>query len=128
MQDTMRRAVLLTQDLIFSTKVNGTARSMGFRVATAANVENAAQLCREEPVGCILIDLGASNLDIGRAVVELRSASDDAPIVAYGPHVDHVRLKEATLAGCRDVLPRSRFSAELPSILSRFLAVGPQDV
>jgi len=43
------------------------------------------------------------------------------PTVAYGSHVDKARLDAARAAGCDEVLPRSKFSAELPDLLRRYL-------
>ena len=41
-----------------------------------------------------------------------------------GSHVDKVRLNQARAAGCDEVLPRSKFSAELPDLLLRYLAAA----
>lgn len=120
-----QRAVLLTSDLIFSTKVTGTARALGLEIAVAADVEKAAELCCGEPPGCVFIDLGLPGLEISSVVSRLRSAAGTVPTVAYGSHVDKARLDQARVAGCDEVLPRSKFSAELPALLRRFLnAVG----
>ena len=109
-----QRAVLLTTDLIFSTKVTETARALGLEIAVAADVEQAAELCRGEPPGCVFIDLGIPDEEITSVVLRLRSAAGTVPTVAYGSHVDKARLDRARAAGCDEVLPRSKFSTELP--------------
>ena len=38
-------------------------------------------------------------------------------MIAFGSHVATDRLDEARTAGCDDVMPRSRFSGQLPDIL-----------
>ena len=43
-----QRAVLLTSDLIFSTKVTGTARALGLEIAVAADVEQGAEIYGKE--------------------------------------------------------------------------------
>ena len=116
-----QRAVLLTSDLIFSTKVTGTARALGLEIAVAADVEKAAELCRGERPCCVFIDLGLPGLEITSVVSRLRSAAGTVPTVAYGSHVDTARLDDARVAGCTEVLPRSKFSAELPDLLGRYL-------
>jgi len=122
-QPCSRRGVLLTHDLIFSTKVTSTARALGLEVAAAADLARAAELCRDKRPRCVFIDLGVPDLDITAAVAQLRSAADAVPTVAYGSHVDKARLDAARAAGCDEVLPRSRFSAELPDLLRRYLEV-----
>lgn len=116
-----QRAVLLTSDLIFSTKVTGTARALGLEIAVVADVEKAAELCRGEAPGCVFIDLGTPGLEITSVVSRLRGAAGPVPTVAYGSHVDKARLDQARAAGCVEVLPRSKFSAELPDLLRRYL-------
>jgi len=118
-----QRAVLLTSDLIFSTKVTGTARALGLEIAVAADVERAAELCRGEPLGCVFIDLGIPDQEITSVVSRLHSAAGRVPTVAYGSHVDKARLDQARAAGCDEVLPRSKFSAELPDLLRRYLTI-----
>jgi len=122
-QPCSRRGALLTHDLIFSTKVTSTARALGLEVAAVGDLERAAELCRDKRPGCVFIDLAVPDLDITAAVAQLRRAADAVPTVAYGSHVDKARLDAARAAGCDEVLPRSRFSAELPDLLRRYLEV-----
>jgi hypothetical protein len=44
--------------------------------------------------------------------------------VAFGSHVDKARLDQARAAGCDEVLPRSKFSGELPELLRRYLGAA----
>ena len=85
-----------------------------------------AELCRDQRPGCVFIDLGVPDLDITAAVAQLRSAAEAVPTVAYGSHVDKDRLDAARAAGCDEVLPRSRFSSELPAWLRRYLDTAEQ--
>ena len=41
-------------------------------------------------------------------------------MIAFGSHVNKARLDEARAAGCAEVLPRSKFSADLPALLRRY--------
>lgn len=116
------RGLLVTHDLIFSTKVTGTASAVGCRVSVTDDVDRAAELCLRESPRCILLDLSLPGLKIEDVVQRLRAASDDAPVIAYGSHVDRQRLVDAFAAGCCEVLPRSKFSGTLPNLLRRYLA------
>ncbi|HVV99011.1 MAG TPA: hypothetical protein VHB77_01655 [Planctomycetaceae bacterium] len=112
--------LLLSRDLFFTSKIEGTAAALGYRVEVEDNRERA--LCRmgQEPFRCIFFDLTFP----GFAVADVRSvlpAESTTPIVAFGPHVDTARLDEARVAQCAEVLPRSRFSSELPALLDRYL-------
>jgi len=125
-QPCSRRGVLLTHDLIFSTKVTSTARALGLEVTSAVDLVRAAELCRDKRPGCVFIDLSVPDLDITAAVARLRSAAGSMPTVAYGSHGDKARLDADRAAGCDEVLPRSRFSAELPTLLCRYLDTAEQ--
>jgi len=125
-QPGLRQGVILTHDLIFSTKVTSTARALGLEVSVAADLVRAAELCRDKRPGCVFIDLGVPDLDITAAVSQLRSTMGTVPTVAYGSHVDKARLDAARAAGCDEVLPRSRFSAELSALLRRYLDTAEQ--
>ena len=79
----------------------------------------------------VFVDLSAGDLAGPAALLALRQvAGPDTPFVAFGSHVDTAALSAAASAGCDPVLPRSRFSAELPELIRRYLGpVGPeQDV
>ena len=40
--------------------------------------------------------------------------------VAFGPHVEADALAAAKAAGCQVVIPRSKFSAELPELIRQY--------
>ena len=119
-QPKTRRGVLLTTNLLFSTMVTGTAAAVGHEVAVAENVSEAVELCRARPTAYVIIDLGMSEIEIGPTVARLREAAGAVPMIAFGSHVDKARLDEARAAGCVEVLPRSKFSADLPALLGRY--------
>jgi CheY-like chemotaxis protein len=115
-----RRGVLLTTNLLFSSMVTGTASALGRQVAVADNLAGAVELCRAGPTAFVIIDLGLAEIDMASAVAQLREAAGAVPAIAFGSHVDKARLDEARAAGCVEVLPRSKFSGELPALLRRY--------
>ncbi len=119
-QPVVRRGLLLTSNLLFSSMVTSTAAAVGHEVAVAGSLDEAVAMCRDRPTAYILCDLGMAEIDIAAAVTRLRDAAGDVPAIAYGSHVDKVRLDEARAAGCDEVMPRSKFSAELPQLLRRY--------
>jgi CheY-like chemotaxis protein len=125
-QSKMRRGILLTTNLLFSSMVTGTASALGQEVAVAGDLAEAVELCRARPSAYVIIDLGMAEIEMHTAVARLREAAGAVPTIAYGSHVDKVRLDEARAAGCDEVLPRSRFSAELPSLLRRCFDINRQ--
>ncbi len=100
--------------------VTGTASALGHEAAVAGDVVEAAELCRARPCAYIILDLGMSDIEIAPAVARLREAAGAVPMIAFGSHVNKARLDEARAAGCAEVLPRSKFSADLPALLRRY--------
>ena len=114
--------LLLTRDLIFTSKVTGTGQSLGRRILTAGNEALASSLIEERRPRVVFIDLAAGGLVRPEALAAYRTlAGDDAAFVAFGSHVDTEALARAMEAGCDPVLPRSRFTTELPDLIRRFL-------
>jgi len=113
------RGVLLTTNVLFSSMVTGTASAQGHQVAVAENLAEALDLCRDRPCNYVIVDLGMSELSMQSAVSQLRALTGPIPMIAFGSHIDKERLDEARAAGCDEVMPRSKFSAELPALLRR---------
>src|SRR5438876_202770 len=121
----MNTSLLLSDDLLFTSRIAGTARALGFEILA---VKNAADLrARAEALKppCVLIDLQNPGLDIAVLAGELKEVSKPC-LVAYGSHVDAAALKAAREAGCDVVLPRSKFvevlATELPAWFQQRIA------
>jgi DNA-binding NarL/FixJ family response regulator len=112
--------LLVTADLIFSTKISGTARAMGLQVQVVAAPSAAVERMRQCAARCVFLDLSVPGLT-PEVMRELASAG--VAVVAFGSHVDTDRLQAARDAGCTEVMPRSRLAAMLPELLQRYL--GP---
>jgi CheY-like chemotaxis protein len=119
-QSKTRRGLLLTANLLFSTMVTGTASAAGQEVAVADDLEEAVEMCRVLPPAYLIIDLAMVEIKIEPALARLREAAGPVAVIAFGSHVDKVRLDEARAAGCDEVLPRSKFSSDLPALLRRY--------
>ena len=115
-------AILLSDDLIFTSRVTGTGRDHGLAVATARSAADVLILARTKTPTCVIVDLANSTLDLPALVTGLESLPRRPRIVAYGSHVDAASLQAARAAGCDVVLPRSRFVEELPTALPGWLA------
>jgi CheY-like chemotaxis protein len=116
--------LLLCDDLIFTSRITGTARSLGVTLRVARTPAALQQLAQQELPRCVLLDLGNSSLSVQELVPQLKSAGDSKPyIVAYGSHVDAAGLQAARTAGCDLVLPRSKFVEELPQQLLSWVQI-----
>jgi DNA-binding NarL/FixJ family response regulator len=114
--------LLLCDDLIFTSRVTGTARALGLEVQPARTVEALVGLARQQPPRAVLIDLGFPGLALAELLGQLAESCPTMPrVVAYGSHVDTATLRAARAAGCDPVLPRSKFVEDLPHQLPKWL-------
>lgn len=101
--------LFLSNDLFFTSKVTGIADTLGCQVDVRGTLPD------RWPYRLVILDLGCS---LSPAEVMSRLPGNQRPrVLAFGQHVATQRLQEAEAAGCDDVMPRSRFSANLPEIL-----------
>ena len=114
-------AILLSDDLIFTSRITGTARDLGLQVTPARTAATLLTLAQKQPPSCVIVDLSNPGLAIGELAAGLRELPVRPRIVAYGSHVDTATLRAAREAGCDIVLPRSQFVAELPAELPGWL-------
>jgi len=113
--------ILLSQDLIFTSKVTGTARELGYRVLVAGNSALASTMIKQWLPRVVFVDLTAGDLVAPGALLTYQGlAGPETVFVAFGSHVDSEALAAARAAGCDPVMPRSRFSNELPELIRRY--------
>ncbi len=113
-------ALLISRDFLFSSKVTGTAAALGLQAVVVADVADLAAKLAATPCRCVIVDLSLPGLKVVDVVSALPAENRPA-VIAFGAHVDTARLQEAHKAGCDEVMPRSKLSATLPEILTRYL-------
>lgn len=112
---------LLSDDLIFSSRIGGTARDHGLTILAARSVEALVALARQRPPRCVFVDLAQPELNIADLVHTIRKLHPDCRFIAYGSHVDAASLRRAREVGCDVVLPRSKFVQELPRAIPEWI-------
>ena len=115
--------LLMTRDLMFTSKVTSTAASLGLRIEVVGTVEQLSLRMAEAAPRAVFLDLGLTDLDPAQ-VVNTLPITARPQVIAFGSHVDEARLNAARDAGCDDVMPRSKFSSTLPELLQRVFAAG----
>jgi CheY-like chemotaxis protein len=113
--------LLLSRDLIFTSKITGTARELGHRVVVAGNTALAFSMIEQWRPRVVFVDLTAGEIVSTPALIALQKAAEPGtPFVAFGSHVDTGALEAARAAGCDPVMPRSKFTAELPGLIRQY--------
>ena len=117
----MPRVVAYMDDLFFQMKLAETAKHLGLEVKVASTADALMQLLEPLPL-LVIVDLNARSAPLD-AVARLRSAQPQLRVIGFLSHVQTDLAQEAQAAGFDEVMPRSKFSMNLPKILA---AVAPQ--
>jgi len=107
-----RPVLVWVSDLFFRAKIEATARTLGIPIvcsATGAVPSDGAFS------GC-LIDLESAGEAAFARIAEVAAGHRTLGFVS---HVRADLVERAVAAGCREVVPRSRFARELPELLAR---------
>ena len=114
--------LLLCDDLIFISRVAGTAKALGLVLQSARTASALVELARRSLPTCVIIDLHNPGLDLPDLLRQLGQMCPVMPrVVAYGSHVEAATLHAARVAGCDPVWPRSKFVEELAAALPGWL-------
>jgi CheY-like chemotaxis protein len=112
----MADVLALVDDLFFQAKLAETARQAGVALKTVLNGEALVATAAAELPRLVLVDLNARQGPI-EAIERLRLAGNAAPVIGFFSHVQTELAERARSAGCEQVMPRSKFTANLPEIL-----------
>lgn len=106
--------VAILNDLIFETKIRSTARALGIESTIVRSLAALnAELDRVRP-SLLIVDLNTTGVE---AVAAGNVHTPRPHIVAFVSHVDQDLAIQAAESGADQVMPRSRFTTELPRIL-----------
>ena len=116
----MPRVVAYMDDLFFQMKLAETAKHLGLEVKVASNADSLLQLLEPLPL-LVIVDLNARSAPL-EAVERLRSAQPHLRVIGFLSHVQTDLAQQAQAAGLDEIMPRSKFSMNLPQILSTLVA------
>jgi hypothetical protein len=109
-----RVVLALIPDLLTSVRVEGAAQRLGAQLRTVDTETQFVQELGNAPALAI-IDLGYQWMDVMYTIEACRSAR--VPVLAFGPHADMGRQRDARRAGAEFVYPRSKFMADTTACL-----------
>ena len=114
----MADVVALIDDLFFQSKVLETARHLGVTLSICATADALAGELRQGSPRLVVIDLNAGSNAVD-AIGIAKSSAPGVPLVAFLSHVQTDLAESARAVGGAEVLPRSKFTRDLATILAR---------
>jgi len=109
--------LLLCDDLLFSSRIAGTAKALGLTIHVAKTIGELDGFLEKSPPRCVILDLHTTGLKIDELASRAAAMASRPLLIGYGSHVDVATLKKARDAGCDIVWPRSKFMEELATAL-----------
>ncbi|MEK6642732.1 MAG: hypothetical protein AABZ08_02395 [Planctomycetota bacterium] len=114
----MVSVVIVGTDLMFTSKVTGTAGALGIEAVAAATTEALTVQLEAGAVRLVTVDM---SLPQAVPALQVAAAHPTRPTtIAFYSHVQTALAEAAKAAGAGMVMPRSKFSAELPEILWQY--------
>lgn len=105
-------------DIFFQAKLTETARQIGVELRACASADAfAAEIAKGGP-RLIVVDLNSRENPFGAIQLAKRDAPDVA-VIGFFSHVQAELAEKARAAGCEEVMPRSKFTRDLATILAR---------
>lgn len=118
--DRAPKALMICSDLFFTSKVTSTGKEFGIEFQVVFAKPPSLEKNCAGPYSFVVLDLESSEFAIQELLESAGISTTETAVLAFGSHVNVNRLNEAKDAGCKDVMPRSRFSAELPQLLQDY--------
>ena len=116
----MPRVVAYMDDLFFQMKLAETAKHLGVEVKVASTADSLLQLI-DPPPELVIVDLNARSQPLA-AMQQVRRAHPRLRVIAFLSHVQTDLAEQAKSAGFDEIMPRSKFSMNLPEILESVVA------
>jgi CheY-like chemotaxis protein len=115
----------LVDDLFFQARLVETARKLGVTLKTVSTGATLVKMLEAAPDGVpgdlprlIIVDLNARQGAV-EAIEQLQRSGNPIPVIGFLSHVQTELAERARAAGCKQVMPRSSFTANLSEILSQ---------
>jgi len=116
----------LVDDLFFQAKLVETARKLGVVLKTVSTGAALVQALSQAPGGTaasgwprlVVVDLNARQGAL-EAIEQLQRSGNSVPVIGFLSHVQTELAERARAAGCKQVMPRSSFTMNLPEILQQ---------
>jgi ActR/RegA family two-component response regulator len=110
--------VAFVDDLFFQAKILETAKHVGVEVRTCTTAEALLAAIAQHSPSFVVVDLNAKNNPLD-AIKQIRAVSATLPVTCFLSHVQVGLGEQARAAGCTEVMPRSKFTQHLATILGQ---------
>jgi len=117
-----KKIIAVLDDLFFSSKIREASKSLNLDIEFLKNTEGLLEKLKTIQPSLIIFDLNSKASNPLEAIQNLKSSPElkDITVLGYLSHVQTELKEEASEAGCDLILPRSKLSKDLRTILSKY--------
>ncbi|MBI3949562.1 MAG: response regulator [Acidobacteria bacterium] len=117
----MRKKILIAvNDMFFAARIRAVAEQLGVELKLAKQAEQVLELSRSEKPDLVIFDLNDIRYQPLDTIRRMKADPElaEIKIIGYLSHVQVELHRQATQAGCDQVLAKSAFTGLLPELLS----------
>ncbi len=120
-QDAREFAVVaMVRDFIFAAKIRSTAEAVGTAVLIVDSVPALRTALTANPIQLLIVDMSMTSHDSILSISVAKAHSPKPKILAFVAHVQQELMQMAKQGGADTVMPRSKFSVDLPALLGEY--------
>ncbi len=114
----MDRCIAIVSDMIFATRIAGTAEKVGAKCEIVSNPGALQDALESDEPRTVLVDMSCDGISPAQGIRTVKSRFPNARVVAFYSHVETELANQARAAGADDAWPRSAFVKRLPQVLA----------
>lgn len=105
--------------MFFSSKLDNTAKNLGIATVKVKSHGELLDKIEGETIDLVIIDLASRRIDVEKAFAELKNSRKHSRVfcIGYLPHVERELADKFRERGVDLVIPRSKFSREMGTII-----------
>ena len=112
----MAQVVALIDDIFFQAKIGETAKQLGLEFRACTTPDALESEIAKAPPRLVVIDLNSHANPID-AISRVTRNTETTLLIGFLSHTEVDLAEKARAAGCREVLPRSKFAQNMATIL-----------
>lgn len=112
------QAVLVTKDLMFSSRVQALAKKNDLPLKVVSSLQALSSAMESNATQLVAVDLETRGVSTAQWLESIEKVQGSQPkTIAYAPHGQVQKIKEAREAGFDQVLTRGQFDSQIGEIL-----------
>lgn len=118
-----KKVIIAANNMIFTSKIMTILDGMEAEGIKAIRADEIFTKAQEMQPDLIIIDLNLNGIEAPSLINKLRSygATRGIPIVCYSPNTLKDQMKAAKTAGATEVLPNSKMTSRMNTILNKYI-------